>query len=568
MDKENLQNKEPEQIQSESEGVKIFDSKLAIEIVKSKEFKEELLRKLEIASGLDTTYSSIIEDLRWSDITGQFRRRTKKYLYVRYTLRGKQEVLKHIPPGAYPIIYKKTDKNKTETWIAVNRGQKLSTVIIINLDDEIDAKFPSIFNVAFLLVNPNDVEYLEIELDNNKNFPVYAKCGENCRWMPEKVLDIIKSILYDDIKNKLYEEEQARSQWTEEKDKQLENLFNKQVEKNLEIVFCKWNEYVKNAYLLPHITYDDSFEQNYYNHLDCGSNRFIQGIALIIPKPIFLPKQIHIKDPDEIKQIPEGIYPVIRLYQFSYNKRRGPQEIKKEIVFALSPNTEVVFEINYLTEDVFKNPYEQKWFKLSPKNLEFAVVWNNSIMRRRLLDFNNEFIKRRMDNLSRQKSQYSSLYWRIDKKKESWYEYMYYLPEVLFLHLVGENVKPKEEPFVAELILNSQKSWKEWNDWAKSIANKYNNIEVDNEKLEVLEFSQLHKMPGAWYVKNIKKHYWAPYELDYYELVIINMREENKMFKLKADFDLHLREDDVGRVFITVWPDGTIGRWLLELEGY
>jgi hypothetical protein len=540
MDNENLQ----------PEGVKIFDTELAKEIVKSKEFKEEILRKLQIASGSNTKYSSIITDLSLSNITGKFKRRMNKYLYVRYTLRGKQEVLKHIPPGAYPIIYKKTDKNKTETWIAANRGSKLFAVIIINLDDEIDAKFPSIFNVAFLIIHSNDVEYLEIELDNNKDYPVYAKCGENCRWMPEDVLDIIKSILYDNIKNKLYEEEQSKSQWTEEKDKQLENLFNKQVERTLEIVFCKWNDYVKNAYLLPYM-----FPENHYKHLECGSDNFIKGSALIIPKPTFLPKQIHIKDPDEIKQIPEGIYPVIRLYQFSSYKKRGPEEIKKEIVFALSPNTEVVFEINYLTQDIFKNPYEPKRFRLLPNNFEFVFVWNNSIIRRRLLDFDEGY-------------QYSHFYWIIEKKKESWYEYMYYLPEVLFLHIVGENVKPQVEPFIAELILNSQKSWNEWNNWAKSIANKYNSIEVDNEKLEIIEFSHLHKMPGAWYVKEIKKHYFAPYELDYYELVIINMREENKMFKLKADFDLHLREDDVGRVFITVWPDGTIGRWTLDLEGY
>jgi hypothetical protein len=533
MDKENLQ---PEE-------VKIFDTELAKEIVKSKEFKEELLRKLQIASGSNTKYSSIIRDLSLSNITGQFKRRMNKYLYVRYTLRGKQEVLKHIPSGAYPIIYKKTDKNKTETWIAVNRGSKLSAVIIINLDDEIDAKFPSIFNVAFLIIHSNDVEYLEIELDN-KDYPVYAKCGENCRWMPEDVLDIIKSILYDNIKNKFYEEEQAKSQWTEEKDKQIENLFKKQVEKTLEIVFCQWNEYIKNAYLLPSID---------YNNLEC---KFIEGSLLIIPKPIFLPKQIRIKDPDEIKQIPEGIYPVIRLSQFSFYKKRGPEEINREIVFALSPNTEVVFEINYLTEDVFKNPYEKRRFRLFPGNFEFVIVWNNSIIRRRLLDFDDEFVNR---------MKYAPFYWEIDKEKENEYKYMYYLPEVLFLHLVGENVKPKEEPFVAEMILNSQKSFKEWSNWVKSIANKYNNIEVDKEKLEVLELSHLHKMPGAWYVKEIKRHYYAPYELDYYELVIINMREENKMFKLKSDFDLSLGEDEVGKVFITVWPDGTIGRWRLRL---
>jgi hypothetical protein len=587
-----------EEIQSTNERQKIFDSKFAKEIVKSDEFKQRLIHWLKMKADENPRYSkyaSIIRDMITSDITGEFRRRIKQYLYLRYILNGKQEVLKHIPTGVYPIVYKKAEKNKTETWIALSKGTekeiKLYAVKVINLDEKIDAKFPSIFNVAFLVVNPNDVEYLEVDLDNNKDFPVYAKCDENCRWMPEEVLNIIKIVFMEIIEKKLYEEEKLKSQWTKEKEEkfmketmkvlagalkgqlpekkqiqpkeeenQLENLFYKQVEQNLEIVFCKWNEYIQNAYLLPNVVYDEAFSNN-YSYPYCVVNRFIWGDVLFIPKPVFLPKQIYIKDPDDIKQIPEGIYPIIRLYNFSQESKSTKQQVGKGLVFALSPNTEVVFEINYLTEDIFKDPSESKWFGVSNKGLDFAIVWNNNIMRRNILDFDKDVRKAlSLDRIYKS----SSSYWKISNKNG----YMYYLPEPLFLLLMGENVKPKEEPFVAELILNSQINWKEWNNWVKSIANKYNNIKVDNENLSVIELTDLHKMYGAWYVKEIKRHFSKPYELDYYELVIINMREEGKIFKLKTNFDLDLREDDVGRVFITVWSDGAIGRWILKVEGY
>jgi hypothetical protein len=587
-----------QEIQSTDERRKIFDSKFAKEIVKSDEFKQRLIHWLKMKAKDNPRYSkyaSIVRDMRMSEITGKFRRRINQYLYLRYTLNGKQEVLKHIPTGVYPIVYKKAEKNKTETWIALSiwteKEIKLYAVKIINLDEKIDAKFPSIFNVAFLVVNPNDVEYLEVDLDNNKDFPVYAKCEENCRWMPEEVLNIIQIVFSEIIEKKLYEEEKLKSQWTEEKKekfmketmkilagalkgqlpetkqiqteerkKQLENLFYKQVEKNLEIAYCKWNEYVQNAYLLPNILYDEAFKDCHYYHSYCVVDKFIRGRALFIPKPVFLPKQIHIKDPDEIKQIPEGIYPIIRLYKHYQEKRGKLEELDKGIVFATSPNTEVVFEINYLTETVFKDRYEGKWFGLSSNSLEFAVVWNNNIMRRLLLDFDDEIRKLTLLPLE---YRYPSIYWKIDGRNG----YMYYLPEVLFLHLVGENVKPQVEPFVAEMILNSQKSWDEWNNWVKSITNKYNNIKVDNEKLKVVELSDLHKMPGVWYVKEVKKYFREPYKLDYYELVIINMREERQIFKVKTDFEWGLGEDDIGKVFIIVWSDGTVSRWILNVQG-
>jgi hypothetical protein len=802
-----------EQSQSKSGEVKvskIFDTELAIEIAKSWRFKNGLKRYLKFQALADdrSSYFKTYRLALLSDVPGKY----IKYeidIKVKYTFRSKQEVLKLLPPGAYPIIH----INQNEIWIAVTDGNDITkkgidvfAVRITNLDEKIDAIIPSpqIFNLAFLLVYPNKVEYLGVEMPENRDFPIYVRCDENCYWILRAVLesimklfveimykhpDVLEEIIeenkesedeldetekiikevekrlnskeyineivsvlekleenpeyksfteeaksyhyllrrylrgyltearrktevyfktkesfdnddelpdgiyllifrdmratsgYDhrtyyvrdkgdnwdivkieeenyaiptvifelaylvkykdegfyvitklpyrrfylympcnvhachwmppvvfnaiwpvvrkhirkimrevlkinveekaeeEISNKeqsqtqeltqkkkmtkqLQKESEEQKQLQTKEIKQIENLFNKQLEKNLEIVFCKWNEYVKDAYLLPYITNDEIKEKgvsyNHPVHIN-GKVSLIRGWAQIIPKPVFLPKQIHIKDPDEIKQIPEGVYPIIRFYQFEEEKSR---KIDRKLFFALSPNTEVVFEINQQTEKFLGHLLQAERLRPLSYSPEFAIVWNNTIIFRNLLDFDEEFKQIIMSDFSLENFQYSSSYWVIRNNNG----YMYYLPEVLFLFLAGENVKPKEEPFVAEMILNSQKMSQDWYNWVQSISDKYNKFYVDNEKLKTIEFSELHKMPGTWYVKEIKKHYQNPqiYKLDYYELVIVNMRNKERIFKVRANFELHLEEDDVGRVFITVWPDGTIGRWLLR----
>jgi len=443
--------------------------------------------------------------------------------------------------------------------------------------------------VYFVFLNKDNYYFITTELP--RELYTYLYCGTSEKisiWMPEMVLKAIWPIfqkMAEKIKREVFgsviegkaehieetkqeeilqiaEIQEEQKQLQTEEIKQIENLFYKQLEKNLEIVYCKWNEYVQNAYLLPYITNDETGDRvvSYHHPLHInGKVSLIRGWVQIIPKPVFLPKQIHIKNPDEIKQIPEGVYPIIRLYQFEEEKSG---KIDRKLFFALSSNTEVVFEINQQTEKFLGHLLQAKWLKPLSYSPEFAIVWNNTIIFRNLLDFDDEFKQIIIHDFSLKDFQYSSSYWVIRKENG----YIYYLPEVLFLHLVGENVKPKEEPFVAEMILNSQKSSQDWYNWVQSVADKYDKFYVDNEKLKTIEFSDLHKMPGVWYVKEIKIHYRNPriYKLDYYELVIINMRDKEKIFKVRANFDLHLRENDVGRVFITVWPDGTIGRWLLR----
>jgi hypothetical protein len=492
---------------------------------------------------------------------------------------------------AYVVSRKGVDKNGRERFYVGAIGENFG---VRNIPYTVNGL------VYFVFFNKNKYYFITTELP--RELYTYLYCGTSekiCLWMPEMVLKVIWPIfqkMVEKIKREVFgsvikektehieqtkqeeileiseikeekqeivelkQDEQTQSQ-TEEI-KQLENLFNKQVEKNLEIIFCKWNEYVKNAYLLPYITNDEIggvyVRYNHPVHIN-GKVSLIRGFAQIIPKPVFLPKQIHIKNPDEIQQIPEGVYPIIRFYQF---EERRSQKMDRKLVFALSPNTEVVFEINQQTEKFLGRLLIAKWLKPLSYIPSFAIVWNNTIIFRNLLDFDEEFKQIIVYDFSHKDFQYSSSYWVI--RKES--GYIYYLPEVLFLFFADENVKPREEPFVAEMILNSQKGVQEWYNWVQSIADKYNKVYVDNEKLKTIEFSDLHKMPGAWYVKEIKKHYRNPrlYKLDYYELVIIDMRDKEKIFKVRADFELGLMEENVGRVFITVWPDGTIGRWLLR----
>jgi hypothetical protein len=493
--------------------------------------------------------------------------------------------------NAYVVSRKGVDRNGNERFYVRFIGEEFG---VRNMPYTVSGL------VYFVFLNKDNYYFITTELP--RELYTYLYCGTSekvCIWMPEMVLKAIWPIfqkMAEKIKREIFgsviegkaehieetkqeeileiteikEEKQEVMELKQEEQKQLqteeikriENLFNKRVERNLEIVFCKWNEYVKNAYLLPYITNDDYGDRfvSYHHpvHIN-GKVSLIRGWAQIIPKPVFLPKQIHIKNPDEIKQIPEGVYPIIRLYQFEEEKS---QKIDRKLFFALSPNTEVVFEINQQTEKFLGHLLQAKWLIPLSYSPEFAIVWNNTIIFRNLLDFDEEFRQIIMYDFSNKNFQYSSSYWVIRKENG----YMYYLPEVLFLHLVGENVKPKEEPFVAEMILNSQKRSQDWYNWVQSIADKYNKVYFDNDKLKTIEFSDLHKMPGVWYVKEIKIHYRNPriYKLDYYELVIINMRDKEKIFKVRADFDLGLTEKDVGRVFITVWPDGTIGRWVIE----
>jgi hypothetical protein len=565
-----LKTEDFKQTQSETnkaKKVKIFDSELAIEIVKSDKFKEDLILSLKDASRRNRRYIDIIRDLRASETTEKYTRKKSKYLDVMLTLKGKKEVLKYLPPGAYPVVYedfylrtihydvgpvRSRKVLEGDLWIAINKEHKLYAVVIKDLQYDLAIPFPSVFNVVFLIVYPDNVEFFVVDLYNNTQFPntefpIYAKCDKYCRWMPEPVLACIESVIRENIEYyQKYKQKQLQTQEFVEEDKLLKNVLNKRIREYLSASFYEWNKYVQDTYLVPYISYQSVD----YLFPSCfkGKFRLIDGWVKFFPKPTLLPKQIHIKNRYELMRIPEGIYPIIRYY---------PE--KRNVVFALTPNTEVVFEINTLTEELLigrKN-------KPSPflDDLDLAIVWNETLTIYRLTDFDYDF--RKTLSLPEQ-YKFSSVYWRTGNEEDG---YMYYLPEPLFLLLVGEKVKTRdaysEQAFVADLILNSQKSFEEWNKWVKDIANEYNSIKVDNDNLRVIEPSELNKMSGAWYIKEIKKHQLGPYKHEY-ELVIIKLIDKNMIYKVKTNLELELTENDVGRAFLTIWMDGTISRWILD----
>jgi hypothetical protein len=727
---------------------KPFVGNLAIDIVKFPDFRlfpYKLLRFYALIE-TDSLYSKTYRSILISDIPGHYKKDVKQYLEVKYTLRGKQEVLKNIPVGAYPIIY----KNQNETWIAISEENKYVSAVITDLG-EIDKKFPStIFDLAFLIVNPNDVEYWEVETLHNREFPIYFRCGENCYWMPLEVLKIIKELFvkimederllkeiqlakvaqmaldelkkglnvgpttYDkleEIKKRLNSEEyineimstleklerenqeyklfneeaknyhyfilegkyrylaEAKKKarvyfkpsetfkkekdlpegiyllianniqdgktyyikyeedgWSvveitesriappvlfelayvikledagvlvitklpsrkfylylfcgldkpcnwmppvvfnaiwpvfrkhikkimqevlnvrEEKEEEMKEKVKEEIQrdKNTEIsqddeedkriketilkgvitTLCWWPKYISSAYLVPKI------EPETYRY---GWNK---GHVHIFPKPTFLPNQIHIHKPEDIKNIPEGVYPAIRYHEY------GDQQI----VFAISPDTEVVFHDKRIFKEYTKYVYARP---LERYGLDLIGV-GEAIVRHNIVDFNSKW-----DN----PKQNMTTYWEGVYNGLS----MYYLPEVVFRHLMGEKIEPKQEPFVSEIINNINVYYEEHLEWLNPIINEYNNISIDDENMEIVEFLDLHKIPGAWYVSKVEFKIDGDYKKN--AIVIVSMKEPSKIFKVMVPWQI-VKKVHSNVIFITVWPDGTIGWWDLLL---
>jgi len=719
-----------EKAKRQLEEIKFFDSELAIEIAKSDVFRDFLLRYLRYNAFVDnrSPYVSVYRYILASNVPGQYLKNINHYLEVRYILRSKQEVLKHLPVGAYPIIY----KNQNETRIAINIGNKFFAAVITNLDKKIDAKIPSMFNLAFLIVHPNDVEYLEVEPEN-RDFPIYARCEENCRWMPSQVLKIIID-LFDDIMNdkkllrkvkakptrdeideiideiekrlnseeyineimsaleklvnenqeyKLFNEEAKSYHYylllnkrgyltevrkktrvyfkSEETFKDIEEaieklpngiyllvfrdlratsgydyrtyfvkdngnnwsifkiednkgvwtiptvlfelfylvkyedyifyvitkLPNKQfylylfcgikchwmppvvfntiwpiVRKNIRKIMrevlnidikeeipnqneniqtqtqkltqfeeesimkgvittlCWWPKYISNAYLLPNI------------HTEQYSYNWTSGHVHIFPKPTLLPNKIHVRKPEDIKNIPEGVYPVIRYHPYG----------NMQIVFAISSDTEVVFHdsptFKEIKEDVYAEP-------LKIYGLDLIAIQNGFIKRYNIVNFNKKWDKQK----------HIPTYWKGVYSGAS----IFYLPEVVFRHLMGEEIEPKQEPFAREIISNIQFKKGKYYQWLKSIVEKYKNIPISSDLKIIGGFLDLHGMFGNWYVLKWERNIDGNYETD--AIVIVNMIEPNKIFKVIIPWRFLRRIVHRDLKFITVWPDGTIGWW-------
>ena len=723
---------------------RLFVGNLAIDIVKFPDFRLYLydLLKFYALIKTDSLYSKTYRRILISDIPGHYEKNVKQYLEVKYTLRGKQEVLKNLPVGAYPIIY----KNQNETWIAISEKTKFVSVVITDLG-EIDKKFPStIFDLAFLIVNPNDVEYWEVETLYNREFPIYFRCSENCYWMPLGVLKVIKELFVkimedekllrkiqlaksvqmalgelkkglnygpttydklDEIKKRLNSEEYINEIMSTleklERESQEYKLFNEEaknyhyfilegkhrylaeaknkarvyfkpsetfkreqdlpegiyllISKNIQdgktyyvkderdgwsvveitessiiptvlfelayvikledvrlfaitklpnrkfylylfcgldkpcnwmpivvfnaiwpvvrkhikkimqevlnvreeneektkeekpqeekpqeeeirkekakrqlkeniikgviTTFCWWPKYTQDAYLLPYIRKEEGFKYGW-----------AMGHVHIFPKPTFLPNQIHIRKPEDIKNIPEGVYPAIRFHPYG----------DEQVVFAISPDTEVVFHdsriFREITEYVFAKPLEMY-------GLDLIIIFNGFMKRRNIVEYN-----RKWDNPKHRPNYWEGVYNGLS---------MFYLPEVEFRHLMGEKIEPKQEPFVSEIIDNIQeRTLEEYHKWLDPIVEKYKNIPVSDDE-KTIEFSDLHKMPGAWYVQKLERKIDGNYKNN--EIVIVNMRETDKAFRVKIPWQIFKIGACDTLKFIIVWPDGTIGWW-------
>jgi len=66
-------------------------------------------------------------------------------------------------------------------------------------------------------------------------------------------------------------------------------------------------------------------------------------------------------------------------------------------------------------------------------------------------------------------------------------------------------------------------------------------------------------MPGAWYVQKVERKIDGDYKNN--EIVIVNMRETDKAFRVKVPWQIFKIATCGTLKFITVWSDGTIGWW-------
>jgi hypothetical protein len=289
---------------------------------------------------------------------------------------------------------------------------------------------------------------------------------------------------------------------------------------------CWWPKYIQDAYLLPHIYTKGGFQYSW-----------AKGRVHIFPKPIFLPDQKHIYEPEDIqKVISYGAFPVIRYYPYPLSKRK--------IVFAMSREKEVVLhyseKFDKILKNVSANPDEMY-------GLDLIAVWKGFIQR-----YNVATLNQLWNNPNHRPS-----YWEgVDNDNT-----MFYLPEVLFNRLMGDIIIPKQEPFVDEIIANIQfDKHKEYAEWLEPIIAKYKNIPI-YDNIKIITFADLHKMPGAWFVSKWERKIGGDNNNN--AMVIVNMREPSELFRVKIPWQILQITNSGEPTFITVWPDGTIGWWVL-----
>jgi hypothetical protein len=310
----------------------------------------------------------------------------------------------------------------------------------------------------------------------------------------------------------------------EEKKEKLKRQLEESIMKGVITTFCWWPKYTQEAYLMPNIR--DDFRYGWR-----------KGHVHIFPKPTFLPNQIHIRKPEDIKNIPEGIYPQIRCHHYGGDR----------VVFAISPDTEVVFHDSRAFKEVEEGVYAKP---LEMYGLDLIVIWNGTIKRYNIVDFNKKW-----DNPKHRPTYWEGVYEGLS---------MYYLPEVIFRRLMDEKIEPKQEPFINEIVneiingIDADVSHREYEEWLQPIVDRYKNIPI-NDDLPIVGFLDLHKMPGAWFVRKVERKIDGDYKNN--AMYIVNMKEPNQIFRVGLPWQIPKITNSWEPTFITVWPDGTIGWW-------
>jgi hypothetical protein len=537
MEKENL---------SEEEIQKIIDE--ITERLNSEEYINEIMSVLEKLEKGNPEYKLFNEEaksyhriflLRTTSrgyIT-EIRKKTKVYFPVKDTFKNLKEIKNKLPDGIYLLIFKdmKTGSGYDErAYYVKDEGSSWSVFKLENTYDKEIVLFG-----LYYMVKYKDAIYDVITELPNKQFYLYLHCGEGCMWMPQVVFNaiwpivrkhirkIMREVLKIDI-GETIEEETLNQDENINISQQVEQF----VEKGINDTICWWIKYIIWAYSVPNILIEKLISR-FHTTFTARSIRegLRYGISLdrraiiFFPKPTVLPKQIVIQKPEDIKQIPEGVYPIIG-YQ------------REQFSFALTPNTEVIFVVDTRMKRAFSTIDEEP---ISPFGLDFVFVKNNNITRYSILNFREDL--REMAKMQFNNPSISGLrptYWWLGRK--------YYLPEVLFLRLVNQENKVQQEEYTINFMEKFYS--KGWFDWVKTVKDEHSNLPID-ENVKVIEWDELRKMRGIWYIKG-----------DFKEDNVLIVEVGNKQMVLQVKIPTSIKKlilSEEKPTFIVVWSDETIG---------
>jgi hypothetical protein len=469
----------------------------------------------------------------------EIRKKTRVYFKVEETFKNLKELENKLPDGIYLLIFKdmKTGSGYDErAYYVKDEGSSWS---VFKLENTYDKEIV-LFGLYYLVKYRDAIYDVITELpNNNKQFYLYLHCGEGCMWMPQVVFNAIWPIVRKHIRKIMREvlkidigEEIEEETLNQDENIDISQQVEQFVEKSINDTICWWIKYIVWAYSVPNILIQKLIERFYTTFTSRSIRAGLRYIIssnrrtiIFFPKPVILPKQIFIQKPEDIKQIPEGVYPIIR-YQ------------RDQFSFAITPNTEVVFAVDERMKRAFSSIDEEP---ISPFGLDFVFVKNNNITRYSILNFKEDLREMAKEQFNNPRiSGLRPTYW--------WLERSYYLPEVLFLRLVNQEIKIQQEEYAINFM--EKFGSEEWFDWVKTVKSEYSNLSVD-ENVKVIEWDELRKMRGVWHIKgDIKED----------EIPIVEIGNKQKVLKVKIPKSIkNLLLSEEKPTFIVVWPDETMG---------